>query len=101
MVCVCCNTQLIEILGGLLDRPLIRHDFNDHYTEIIQMMDDELNAVKQLYDEHMNSISETGVMPLHKNMPPVAGRLQWVQEMRQRISLPMASFRRIEHPSVS
>jgi len=61
------------------------------------MMDEELFAAKQLYDERMHIVSETGAMPMHKNMPPVAGRLQWVRELRQRISLPMASFRRLEH----
>jgi len=101
MLAFWCRFQLIDILGVLLDRPILKHDFNEHYTEIVQMMDDELNNAKQLYDEHMRSISETGSMPMHKNMSPVAGRLQWVQELRQRISLPMASFSRIEHPYVS
>jgi len=84
----------------LLERPLLRHDFNDHYTEIVEMMDGELNDAKQLYEEHMRHVSETGSMPVHKNMSPIAGRLQWAQELRQRISLPMASFSRIEHPYV-
>jgi len=97
LVYFCC-AQLIDILGALLDRSLIRHDFNDHYTEIVQMMDEELNAAKQLYDEQMRCIDETGTMQMHKNMPLVAGRLQWVHELRQRVSLPMTYFRRIEHP---
>jgi len=95
-----CRFQLIDILGVLLDRPLLKQDFNEHYTEIVEMMDEELNDAKQLYDQHMRSISETGSMTMHKNMSPVAGRLQWVQELRQRISLPLASFSRIEHPYV-
>jgi len=95
-----CNAvaQLIDILGALLDRPLIQQDFNEHYTEIVQMMDEELDAAKKLYDENMHSLADTGTMPVHKNMPQFAGKLQWVRELRQRISLPMASFRRIEHP---
>lgn len=91
-------TQLIDILGALLDRPLVRNDFNDRYSEIIQMMDEVLNAAKLLYDQQVRSISETGTMLMHKNMPQFAGRLQWARELRERISIPMASFRRIEHP---
>jgi len=64
----------------------------------MQMMDEELSAAKQLYDEQKRRVDATGTMPIHKNMPPVAGRLQWVHELRQRIAIPMASFRRIEHP---
>jgi len=94
-----CNavSQLIDILGALLDRPLIQQDFNEHYSEIVQMMDEELDAAKKLYDENVRSLGDTGSMPVHKNMPQFAGKLQWVRELRQRISLPMASFRRIEH----
>ena len=89
--------QLIDILGALLDRTLIQHDFNEHYAEIVQMMDEELDAAKKLYDENMRTFNDTGTMPVHKNMPQFAGKLQWSRELRQRISLPMASFRRIEH----
>jgi len=62
------------------------------------MMDEELSAAKQLYDEYMRAVNETGAMPVQKNMPPAAGRLQWARELRQRISIPMSNFRRIEHP---
>jgi len=93
-----CVPQLIDILGALLDRPLIRQDFNEHYAEVVTMMDDELGFAKQLYDQQMRSIADAGVMPVQKNMPPTAGRLQWVRELRQRIASPMSSFRRIEHP---
>ena len=61
------------------------------------MMDEQLSAAKQLYDEHVLSMNEKGTMAMHKNMPLVSGRLQWVRELRQRIALPMTNFRRIEH----
>ena len=63
-------------------------------------MDNELNKVKQLYDEQMARRAETGTMPIHKNMPPVAGALKWSQELRDRITGPMESFRRMEHEYV-
>jgi len=101
LACVALVWKMIDILGVLLERPQLKQDFNDHYTDIVEMMDSELSDAKRLYDESMRSVHDTGSMPMHKNMSPVAGRLQWVHELRQRISLPMASFSRIEHPYVS
>lgn len=39
----------------------------------------------------------TGRMPVAKNMPPVAGALQWTAQLRQRITLPVHSFKALDH----
>ena len=62
------------------------------------MMDQELNTAKDIYDQHMALKSETGKMPLHKNMAKVSGSLKWAAELRERISGSMGSFKHIEHP---
>ena len=67
----------------------------------MQMLDTELNNVKRLYDEQMAIYIETGSMPIHKNMAPVSGSLKWSQELRDRITIPMNEFRRLEHPCVT
>jgi len=66
----------------------------------MQLLNVELNNVKRLYDEQMEVYIETGTMPIHKNMPPVSGSLKWSQELRERITIPMNEFRRLEHPYV-
>jgi len=66
----------------------------------MQLLDAELNNVKRLYDEQMAVFFETGTMPIHKNMAPVSGSLKWSQELRERITIPMNEFRRLEHPYV-
>ena len=80
---------------------MLKKDFDQNYWIIVQTMDAEINCVKQLYDEQMARRTETGYIPIHKNMPPVAGALKWSQELRDRIAVPMADFRRLEHPYVS
>ena len=66
----------------------------------MQLLDAELNNVKRLYDEQMAVFVETGIMPIHKNMAPVSGSLKWAQELRDRITVPMNEFRRLDHPYV-
>ena len=38
--------QLIEIVGSVLDRPLIREDFTGKYDTILGMLDEEMITVK-------------------------------------------------------
>jgi len=91
----------VDILSSLLERPIIKKDFEPNYQVIMQLLDAELNNVKRLYDDQMAVYVETGAMPIHKNMAPVSGSLKWSQELRDRITIPMNEFRRLEHPYVT
>ena len=93
--------KLVDIFGSLLERPLIKEDFDPNYPLMVSMMDDELNQAKQIYDKHMAVKEETGKMPIHKNMAKVSGSLKFAQELRERISTPMNRFKMTEHPYVS
>ena len=93
--------KLVDIFGSLLERPLIKEDFDPNYPLMVSMMDDELNQAKQIYDKHMSIKEETGKMPIHKNMAKVSGSLKFAQELRERISTPMNRFKMTEHPYVS
>jgi len=88
---------MVDIFGVLLERPVLKKDFDENYWIILHTMDGELNIVKQLFEEQMTRRLETGTMPIHKNMPPVAGALKWAQELRDRIMGPMENFRHMEH----
>ena len=35
--------------------------------------------------------------PISKNMPQVAGNLQWAHEIRQRVTVPVTSLRQLDH----
>ena len=88
----------MDVFGSLLERPLIKQDFNPNYPRIIVMMDEELNTVKGIYDDHMRLKRDTGSMPLHKNMAKVSGSLKWAAELRDRLAGSMNSFKHIDHP---
>ena len=93
--------KLIDIFGSLLERPLIKEDFDPNYPLMVTMMDDLLNEAKQIFDKHMAVKEETGKIPIHKNMAKVSGSLKFAQELRDRISTPMNRFKMNEHPYVS
>ena len=90
--------QLIDIFGSLLERPLLKQDFDPNYPKIVAMMDAELGVAKRIYDEQMAARQKDGKMTIHKNMAKTSGRLKWAAELRERISTPMGSFKHIEHP---
>lgn len=92
--------QLVDMLGALVDRPLIKQEFDPKYPLIITMMAHELNSVKQIYDENMATLAATGKMPVHKNMAKVSGYLQWSHELKLRITVPMVELRKLDQPLV-
>ncbi|KAK3091630.1 hypothetical protein FSP39_021358 [Pinctada imbricata] len=90
--------KLLDIMGSLLERPLIKKDFDSKYPMIIDLMLDEMDQAKEIYDLQMSKKKDSGKIDLHTNMPKVAGSLRWAMELRQRISAPMVNFKHLEHP---
>ena len=88
----------MDIHGTLLDRPLIKKDFEEKYPTLVKMMNLELDTAKEIYDQQMALKADKGKIPIHKNMPAVTGGLKWAQELRERISIPMSNFKHLEHP---
>ena len=43
----------MDIFGPLLDRPMIKEDFDKNYPRVVRLMDEEILGVKDIYDEHM------------------------------------------------
>ena len=90
--------QLVDIFLTLLERPLIKEDFDKNYPRLITMMEEELAASKDIYDFNIKIYNEKGKMAIHKNMPKIAGGLKWKEELKQRIVVPMTRLKQIEHP---
>lgn len=89
---------MLDCYGPLLDRPVIRNDFESKYPDVLMLYDQELDQSKDIYDEHMRLEEAAGNAPLNKNMPDVAGQLKWSAQLRDRISKPMGSLKHMEHP---
>ena len=87
-------------MGSLLERELIKKDFEEKYPILVQMMNKELDVAKEIYDKQIQIKHEKGKIPIHKNMPSVTGGLKWAQELKQRISEPMSNYKQLDHPYV-
>jgi len=96
--CDVVSIQLVDILSSLLERPTIGRDFEPNYATMMRLLDAQLNHVKRLYDDQMALYVDSGAMPIHRNMAPVSGSLKWAHELRDRITIPMNEFRRLDHP---
>ncbi|XP_013068368.2 dynein beta chain, ciliary [Biomphalaria glabrata] len=98
----CCSLEstfkLIDIMGSLLERPIVKKDFDEKYPIVVNMMHQMLDEAKTMYDKQVAFKAATGKASIHKNMPDVTGSLKWSKEMVDRISAPMANFKRMEHP---
>ena len=89
--------KLLEMMGPILERPLIHRDFQHKYPILLAMFNQELDQVKMAYDSQMDAARSPSGPVINKNMPPVAGALKWAQELRERIDQSMEKMRAINH----
>lgn len=87
--------KLINIIGILIERPIIAKEVTEKYPLIITLLNEELDTVKVLFDEGL----KTGP-PIDKCYPPCAGVLFWLFKLRERIKGPIIDFRQLEHEIV-
>ena len=93
------TTKLITILGTLLERDTLRNDFDPKYVKIVNILEEEMDETKKIYDEQKLKKDSDQQIAVHRNMPDVSGGLKWCQELRDRISKPMEYFNKlIDHP---
>ena len=97
--CSCCEScfKLLEMMGPLLERPLIHRDFQFKYPILLAMYNQELDQAKVIFDRQMVAARSLLGPVINKNMPPVAGALKWAQELRERIGQNMGKLRAINH----
>lgn len=82
----------------MLNRPVIKVDFEHNYTILLTLFNKELDNAKKIYDKQMwLEKNKDDSAPISKNMPQVAGNLQWAHEIRQRVAVPIASLRQLDH----
>ncbi|KAM5306863.1 dynein axonemal heavy chain 17 isoform 1-T1 [Glossophaga mutica] len=93
--------KLLYMCGGLLERPLILAEVVPRYSVMLELFDAELDSTKVLYDAQTAASANGNIPPIHKNMPPVAGQLQWSLELQERLEVPMGYLKLIEHPVMS
>ncbi|KAF2980506.1 hypothetical protein EK904_000040 [Melospiza melodia maxima] len=68
--------KLVHMFAAVLERPLIKAEASPCYLALLGMFEAELESVKMLYDTRFLTPPPPGGGPaIHKNMPPVAGKL--------------------------
>ncbi|KAI8438868.1 hypothetical protein MSG28_011209 [Choristoneura fumiferana] len=90
--------QLIDIIGSVLDRPLIKNEFTAKYVEILVMLEEELVICEDLFKEQSHRLHKYGHMEVDTYLPPVAGGLLYMSTLAARITKPIACFRNLPHP---
>lgn len=88
---------MLDMMGTLLDRPVIHHFFQHNYLVLMDMCSNELDDAKVLFDKQL-ARAKTPLGPiLNKNMPPMAGILKWCQELKDRIGTFMERLKYISN----
>ncbi|CAH0405196.1 unnamed protein product [Chilo suppressalis] len=90
--------KLIDIVGSVLDRPLIKNEFTAKYVEILVMLEKEIVICEELFTEQTQRLHKYGIMEIDAFLPPVAGGLLFMTTLAARITKPVASFRNLPHP---
>lgn len=82
--------QLINIAGTVLDRPVISKQFTNRYSRILELLNVELTVVEVLFNR--------GTRGALIDLPPLTAALTFINMLRQRIDLPVQSFKALQHP---
>ncbi|NWU29126.1 DYH17 protein, partial [Dyaphorophyia castanea] len=94
--------KLVHMFASVLERPLVRAEASPCHLALLGMFEAELESVKALYDTRTVSPPPPGGAPaIHKNLPPVAGQLQWALELQQRLEGPRRDLLAIDHPAMA
>ncbi|CAF3393401.1 unnamed protein product [Rotaria sp. Silwood1] len=89
--------KLISILGSMLERPTIHEAFVRNYRRITLTVEQEIDACHEIYERQMAYKKEHGTIELHRNKPPIAGSIEWVDEMKDRINEPLDAFSKLDY----
>ncbi|NXF34737.1 DYH17 protein, partial [Nyctibius bracteatus] len=96
--CLASAVKLVHMFAPMLERPLVKAEVSPCYSALLGMFSAELDAVKELYEAQIAAPPCQGGSAVHKNMPPVAGRLAWALELQQRLEGPHRDLLAMSHP---
>ncbi|XP_061390860.1 dynein beta chain, ciliary isoform X1 [Musca vetustissima] len=89
--------KLINIVGSVLERPKIKEQFTQKYTEIVRMLDEELTVCEDIYDKQMFMRYDNLTLYPEYNCPPAAAFIRWCGQLERRITIPMKQFQALQH----
>jgi dynein heavy chain len=71
--------KLVSILGSMLERPTIHEAFVRNYYRLTLGVEREIDNCHEIYERQMAYKKEHGTIELHRNQPPIAGSLEWLE----------------------
>lgn len=107
--------KLINIVGTILQRPIIRERFTSKYDKIVTFLDEDLTKTevilsviirnsfakllfwKLIFEEQL----KCKIIPTEKNMSPVAAVIKWTSQLEQRVGQPIENFKGLDHPYIN
>lgn len=90
--------KLISIVGSVLDRPKIKQEFTNKYSEILMMLDEEITTCENIYTFQMQYHLVNGYLFVDRSFPATTSALRWVRQLSARISAPIKNFQSLRHP---
>lgn len=94
------SLKLVQILGTLLNRPLIAKQVGEKMFSLMNLFSDELDMCKTCFDFGVQRYGETGVegLPRDEGYPVVAGGIMWILKLRNRIVKPCSDIELLDFP---
>ena len=84
--------ELLKKFRDIMDREALQEDLEHKYLAIFKLYGEDLNAIHALYDKYKAD------PPVPRNMPRIAGNINWSRQLLRRITSPMSYFQ--ENPKV-
>lgn len=90
--------KLISIVGSVLDRPKIKEEFTNKYSEVLSMLDEEISCCEKIYENQMLHKKEQGHLFTDRSFPTVTASLRWIRQLSSRVTAPVKQFQSLQHP---
>ncbi|XP_063628197.1 dynein beta chain, ciliary-like [Cydia splendana] len=101
-----CHTMLqifkfFQIIGDLYHRPIIKEEIQPKLNKLMDLMHDNLDCVKEIFDDEMAKLGRGQDRPMvDAYLPPVAGMMWWIHKLRKRVEDPIQELVVVEDPIV-
>lgn len=82
--------RLLDSFEDLLKRPIIQDELEKKHIVLIETYKRDLKAVQEVFVNYSKTTADkVDERVIYKNLPPVAGTLNWTKSLRGRISSPL------------
>lgn len=94
------TSTLIQMLGTIMHLPRIMEALEPRYINVVHAFLAEMALIKRTFDAGVANVNAAGflALPVDPGLPPTAGTLKWIGNLRNRMELPAAMFPYLDYP---